>query len=135
MRRLHVAIAALYPDAGHIVPLLKIGAMLVRQGHEVICLLPNECSTLVSTYGLINTQIGTALSPIALRASREFGARTIFAASVDVYYRDYYAAIFATSPGMVRTILTELRRRPPDLLLADNHRFTEIPAAIGAELG
>src|SRR4029453_79903 len=84
--------------------------------------------------GLINTQIGTALSAPALRASHEFGARTIFAASVDVYYRDYYAAIFAASAGMVRTILTELQRRSPDLLLADNHQFTEIPAAIGAEL-
>lgn len=134
MRRLHVAIVALYPDAGHVVPLLKIGALLVKHGHEVTCLLPDECSALVNTYGLMNTRIGTALSPIALRASRGFGRRTIFAASFDVQYRDYYAAIFATSAGMVRTILTELRRRRPHLLLADNHQFIEISAAIGAEL-
>ena len=59
---MNIAILALYPDAGHIAPLLKNGAMLVARRHEVICLLPNECSALTSSYGLTNTQIGPALS-------------------------------------------------------------------------
>jgi UDP:flavonoid glycosyltransferase YjiC (YdhE family) len=134
MTRLHVAILALYPDAGHIVPLLRIGAMLVARGHDVVCLLPDECSILANTYGLANRPIGPALSLIAVKASRGFGAPTIFTAAFDVYYRDYYSAIFAASVGMVETILKELTSRPPDLVLVDNHQFPEVFAGIGAEL-
>jgi UDP:flavonoid glycosyltransferase YjiC (YdhE family) len=134
MTRLKVAILALYPDAGHIVPLLRIGAMLVTRGHEVICLLPRECTVLADSYGLTNKQIGTALSPVAAKASREFGARTILSASFDVYYRDYYSAIFAESVEMVEAILKELEARPPDLVLVDNHQFPDVFAGIGAEL-
>jgi len=135
MRRLKVAILALLPDSGHVVPLLKVGAMLVARGHEVICLLPDECSAVAETYGLANTRIGPALSPIAAEARRGFGARTIFTASLDVYYRDYHAAIFARSADMVESILNELKPRPPDLILVDNHQFPDVFAGIGAELG
>jgi UDP:flavonoid glycosyltransferase YjiC (YdhE family) len=135
MTRLNIAILTLYPDAGHIVPLLKIGAMLVARGHGVTCLLPDECSALTSSYGLTNTQIGSALSKVAVEAKRGFGARTILLASLDVYWRDYYAAIFAKSAHLVRMILEELKSRPLDFILVDNHQFPEIFAGIGAELG
>jgi UDP:flavonoid glycosyltransferase YjiC (YdhE family) len=134
MTRLNVAIVALYPDAGHIVPLLRIGAMLVARGHDVVCLLPRECSALASSYGLINREIGAALSPVAVKASREFGGRTILSASFDVYYRDYYSAIFARSVEMVEAVLKKLASRPPDLVLVDNHQFPDVFAGIGAEL-
>jgi UDP:flavonoid glycosyltransferase YjiC (YdhE family) len=135
MTRLQVAILALYPDAGHLGPLLKIGAMLVARGHDVMCLLPRECAALADSYGLTHTQIGTALPPLAAKASRAFGAPTIFAASFDVYHRDYYSAIFAGSAGMVEAILKHLKSRPPDVVLVDNHQFPEVFAGIGAELG
>jgi UDP:flavonoid glycosyltransferase YjiC (YdhE family) len=128
-----IAILTLYPDAGHIVPLLKIGALLVARGHEVICLLPNECSALTSSYGLANNQIGP-LPTIAANASTKFGASTILTASFDVYWRDYYTAIFADSVHMVETILKELKSHPVNLILADNHQFPEVAAGIGAEL-
>jgi UDP:flavonoid glycosyltransferase YjiC (YdhE family) len=134
MNCLNVAIVALYPDAGHIGPLLRIGAMLFARGHRVICLLPEECSALANTYGLATMPIGSALSAMALEASRQFGASTILTASFDVYYRDYYAAIFAKSVDMVAMILKRLESRPPDLLLVDNHQFPEVFAGIGAEL-
>jgi UDP:flavonoid glycosyltransferase YjiC (YdhE family) len=131
---MNIAILALYPDAGHVVPLLKIGAMLVARGHEVICLLPNECSALTSSYGLTHTQIGPALSTIAAKATGKFGGCTILMASFDVYWRDYYTAIFADSVHMVERILKELKSRPVDLILVDNHQFPEVSAGIGAEL-
>ena len=132
---LRVAILALYPDAGHMVPLLRIGGMLKARGIDVLCLLPPEGATLAGTFGLETKPIGPALSPIAVRASREFGARTILTSSFDVYYRDYYAAIFSQSVELVGAMLRELEARPPHLLLVDNHQFPEVFAGVGAELG
>jgi UDP:flavonoid glycosyltransferase YjiC (YdhE family) len=135
MTRLKIAVLSLIPDAGHVAPLLKIAEALAAYGHEVMCLLPDECSTLASTFAVANTPIGRALSPIAIKAQRGFGGRSIFAASLDVYYRDYYCAIFASLADMVATVLKELGSERPDLVLVDDHQFQEVSAGIGAELG
>jgi UDP:flavonoid glycosyltransferase YjiC (YdhE family) len=132
--RLKIAVLALLPDSGHVIPLLKIGAMLVDRGHQVTCLLPDEAAALANTYELPSIAIGTALSPIALEAMQHFGGSSIFTTSLDVYYRDYHAAIFARSTEMVETSLRKLESWRPDLLLVDNHQFTDVFGAIGARI-
>jgi UDP:flavonoid glycosyltransferase YjiC (YdhE family) len=135
MTRLKIAVLSLIPDAGHVGPLLRIAEALAARGHEVRCLLPDECSSLASTYDVANIPIGRALSPIAVKAQNGFGGGSIFAASLDVYYRDYYCAICARLADMVATVLKELGSQRPDLVLVDDHQFREVSAGIGAELG
>lgn len=134
MNGLHVATIALYPDAGHIGPLLKISAMLVSRGHRVTCLLPDECSALAYSYGFTDPGIGPALSSAAVDARHAFGGDTILGAAFDVRHRDYYLAIFTRAVDMVSAIIHRLRPFPLDLILVDNHQFPEVLAGIGAEL-
>ena len=132
---LKIAALSLIPDAGHVGPLLRMAEALSARGHEVMCMLPDECSTLASTYDVAHTPIGRALSPAAVKAQSSFGGGSIFTASLDVYYRDYYCAIFASLADKVATVLKTLRSKRPDLILVDDHQFQEISAGIGAELG
>ena len=97
-----VAILALYPDAGHLVPLLRIGRMLMtRYDVAIHCFVPHECIQLAVMFGLPCTSVGHALSTLARNASRQFTAQTILTGSFDVYHYDYYAAIFARTADMV----------------------------------
>ena len=135
MTSARVAIVALYPDAGHLVPLLRIGRMLLtRHRAEVHCLVPHEAAGLAAMFELPCTPIGHALSATALQASRRFSPRTILTGTFDVYDRDYYAAIAVRSAGMVAAILADLRTRQPDVVLVDNHKFSDVFAGIGVEL-
>lgn len=136
MKALHVAIVALYPDAGHIGPLLKIGAMLVSRGQRVTCLVPDECAALAQSYGFPGAGIGPALPSAEARDSHALGsADSILAATFDVRYRDYYLEIFSRSVGMVSTVVQTLRPLRVDALLVDDHQFPDVFAGIGAELG
>lgn len=134
MNGLHIATIALYPDAGHIGPLLKISAMLVSRGHRVTCLVPDECSALACSYGFTDPGIGPALPSAAVDARHAFGGDTILGAGFDVRYRDYYLAIFTRTVDLVSAIIHRLRPFPLDLILVDNHQFFEVLAGIGAEL-
>jgi hypothetical protein len=135
MRPASVAILALYPDAGHLVPLLRMGRMLMTRYHAAVrCLVPLECIPLAAMFELPCVPIGQALSPTAQNASRQFTAGTILTGSFDVYHYDYYAAIFARAADMVATMLDDLRSHPPDVLLVDNHKFSDVFLGIGTEL-
>lgn len=135
MTALHVAIVALYPDAGHVGPLLKIGAMLVSRGQRVTCLVPDECAALAQSYGFAGTGIGPALPPAEAADRHALGsADSILAATFDVRYRDYYLEIFSRSVGMVSTVVRTLQPLRVDVLLVDDHQFPDLFTGIGAEL-
>jgi len=47
-----ILILSLFPDTGHVSPLLQFAKLLIASGEKVKIILPNECESLTNWFGL-----------------------------------------------------------------------------------
>lgn len=121
LRPARVAVWCLMPDAGHVVPLLRIATALRRAGHEVRCFLPEESSSLADEYGLPLCSLGKVESAESEQAKRAVSYSSLGSKLGPVSFNDYFGWVKARASQALSIAKRELLGLGPDVLLTDAH--------------
>ncbi|EIC28195.1 glycosyl transferase, UDP-glucuronosyltransferase [Methylomicrobium album BG8] len=137
-----LAVVCLLPDAGHVLPLLRLARWLSRRGAcRVACFLPRRFETAARAFGFDYYDPGGAeFEPDAAVFVRLAG-KSIFYNAFSNYYdlSDYYwTPLRAAASQKLAGLAGSLQSLEPRYLLCDNHIFSDyyerLAQACGAAL-
>lgn len=130
-----VALVALVPDLGHVIPLLRLGAALQRAGARVVAFLPDACEAASAPYELELRPGGPQVSARTKQLAARFGHSALGRALISPSLLRYFAAVrydASLALGGLRAALDDLA---PDVLLADPHGLAPWMRALARSCG
>ena len=67
-----IAVVSFLPDAGHVLPLLRVAAEFFERGYNVVCYLPQECANYLSGYEFEFVSLGPQLTTLSGQVTTRF---------------------------------------------------------------
>ena len=139
--RASVAIVSFLPDAGHVLPLIRIGAVFAERGYEVICYLPQECAGYVDGYNVRVVSLGPAIDDTTkigyIKALGKLARRSVFynafSGATDLF-SCYWRPLLSWAARQSAFVRRSLLEQQPLLLLGDSHLFGPLYADLSRDL-
>jgi UDP:flavonoid glycosyltransferase YjiC (YdhE family) len=138
-----IAIVSFLPDAGHVMPLLRVAAVFSERGYDITCYLPQECAHYLNGYDFAFVSLGRVIND-TIRADYEevlakLSRRSVFYNAFSVYadlsvcYLD--PLVFGVSQQItLAQVRTGLIRQQPLFFLTDDHIFRSLYINLSKEL-
>ena len=129
MRR-SIAVVSFLPDAGHVLPLLRIAAAFSERGYDVVCYLPQECANYLSGSNFDFVSLGPAINDVNKKgyneALQKLSRSSIFYNAFSGYadLSDcYWNPLTVSASRQLKLVQSGLARQQPLFLLCDDHVF------------
>lgn len=132
-----IAFISITPDAGHVLPLLRLAVYFVEQQYEVRCFFPEECVGLAEEFGISIQSFGKvttfANKEILYKISKRSNFYNAFTYYIDVILNYLHPISLAGSinPEFMKRSLAEYK---PDLIIADHHLLPQYITYLGEYL-
>ena len=125
-----IAVVSFLPDAGHVLPLLRVAAEFFERGYNVVCYLPQECANYLSGYEFEFVSLGPAINDVVrasydkvlLKLSRSSVFYNAFSSYIDLSSR-YWEPLKLSAGHQLALIQPRLANQRPLFLLSDDHVF------------
>jgi len=124
-----LALMCLYPDWGHVKPLLNIALVAAESGFDVRFFVPNAASRLIEAHGFPVTRISVDSGEDMARLFRTLSRKSAFSLN----FSGYSHTNLLIYPNLLRQVYKnidylkeEFRNFSPDLLICDSHLFGPI---------
>ena len=141
MTKRSIAVVSFLPDAGHVLPLMRLAAAFFGRGYDVVCYLPQECLIYSSGYNfefvslgpVINDDIKNSYNEVLSKLSR----RSVFYNAFTVYVDlsdGYWQPLKFMASQQFALVQSHLAKQPPLLLLCDDHVFRSWYLRLSKEL-
>jgi UDP:flavonoid glycosyltransferase YjiC (YdhE family) len=122
-----VAVVNFEPNAGHVLPLLRIAAAFSARGYEVTCHLPAECEKLLDDYPFRFVSLGQGHERARVdQTLGELSRRSVFYNAFS-NYADLSESVLeplkAKMHGQLPTLTARLAEQRPLFMLSDTHNF------------
>src|SRR5262245_9725103 len=122
-----VAVVNFEPNAGHVLPLLRIAAAFATRGHEVTCYLPAECERLLDGYPFRFVSLGQGHERARVdRTLGELSRRSVFYNAFSNYAdlsENVLAPLTVRMRGELPALTARLAEQRPLFMLSDTHNF------------
>jgi UDP:flavonoid glycosyltransferase YjiC (YdhE family) len=132
---MRIALVSLIPDAGHVVPLFRIGESFAQAGHSTACFVPSEATPSRFHHELPSIELGDSTSPESTRARRSFAPAQLRSRHDPGKWYEYTAAIGSAGVAMYPRLVEALRGFRPDAIVADSHLFQDVYGHVARQLG
>lgn len=123
---IRVALVSLIPDAGHVIPLIRIGKVLEASGAEVRLICPDEAVHLAANVALAGDGFGKVVPQSELHYLSRLSKQSMLAQRVignPDLWRQYTWALFENVFKQLPLVESLVRRAEPHLLITDDHLF------------
>ena len=123
-----LAVVCFLPDAGHVLPLLRLGRMFAEAGWQVSCYVAEEFDSIVKDYGLGFRPIRLGSRDALTRTARMLSGRSIFYNAFSNYmdlYDFYWIPLRGKVSRELAAVAHDLEAMRPECLLCDSHEFLD----------
>lgn len=124
-----IALVALVPDSGHVIPLLKLGVAFRQQDHDVKCFLPLECARLTEAFLLAVCFFGPVAATVDSTVLYRLSQKSLFYNAFSFYQDlklDYLQPLTLQVLGCLENLKHQLEQYGPALIVADCHLWPEL---------
>lgn len=124
-----LALMCLYPDWGHVKPLLNIAFVAAESGFDVRFFIPNAASRLIEDHGFPVTRINIDSGEDMARLFRTLSRKNAFSLNFSGYSHTnllIYPNILQQALENMDYLKGEFRDFSPDLMICDSHLFGSI---------
>jgi UDP:flavonoid glycosyltransferase YjiC (YdhE family) len=119
-----IAFISLMPDAGHILPLLRLAVSFAEQQYAVQCFFPQECVSLAAEFNIPMKSFGKVTSSVHKEILFKLSKRSIFYNAFSCFKDfnlNYNQPIISAVTTKVNFIKKLVEQYNPALIVADDH--------------
>ena len=135
--QLRVALVCLFPDWGHVVPLVKIATAARAAGIEVRCYFPAKTKPLVDRAGLAS-KFANLPELGERRVFERVARRSLFLLNFDGYSEPnllIYPKLIASVPGLIDGLKEDFEQFSPNIVVGDAHILSSSYEALAQHVG
>lgn len=138
MMKRKIALIALVPDSGHVIPLLKLGVAFRQRNYDIQCFLPQECAGLTEAFPLAVSFFGPVAATVDATVFYRLSQKSLFYNAFS-FYKDvkinYLQPMAFQVLGCLETLKKQLEQFEPPLIIADCHLLPELLQYLARYLG
>jgi UDP-N-acetylglucosamine:LPS N-acetylglucosamine transferase len=126
------------PDAGHVIPMLRIAAEFMKREYEAVCYFPEECKKYADLFNIPMRSLGQVTGGIDFSFMNEISRQSVTKFRLGGWKlidKAYNSPIEKTIRERFPQILELIGGDDLSLLIADNHHFNGLYRKAAASIG